>query len=96
MTVTLASFRSGYPEFNNTADTLVSKKLANAELRTAGLDVWDTESARDAAVELLTAHLLSVSPQGEEARINAGAETVYGRELRMLRREATIGIGRVT
>lgn len=93
MTVTLSSFRVSYPEFLNTADALCEAKIAAAVLRTSE-DIFGDNT--DEAVMLLAAHLLSVSPQGESARLEVDEkQTVYGLELRTLRREVTFGAGRL-
>ena len=91
MSLTAAIFKQEYPEFKRTSDDLIKRKLAAATLRVASA-VWGAKT--DSGVLLLTAHLLSLSPQGENARLEPGQTTMYKEEFDRIRREVTIGVGR--
>jgi len=93
MTVTPQNFVTAYPEFRETDYNLVVEKIASAELRVQAA-VWGDQ--RDDGVKLLTAHLIAMSPDGERARLSAdSSKTLYWDEFDRLRREVTIGYGRV-
>lgn len=66
MTVTLDSFLASKPEFNKTAPLLISTILAEAQLQ-VDYNVWGAKG--DLGVIYLTAHLLTLSPQGQNARM---------------------------
>lgn len=93
MTVSVNRFRKAYPEFRDTSDELCSQKLAFAELRTAP-SVWG--ALTEQGIMVLAAHLLSVSPEGQKARLaTAPDKTVYQLEWERMKREVTFGVGRV-
>ena len=79
--MTLAEFRTRFPEFSNTPDTVVQEALDSAELSTS-----DTFADRDTALALRAAHSLALSPHGRSARLDPkGTATTYGTMLdRML------------
>jgi len=81
--VTLSSFRTEYPEFAPTADALVSAKIAAATRRCSATVFGDSY---DDAVMLLTAHLLSSAPGGQQGRLEKGDEgdTTYLAEWKRL------------
>lgn len=99
MAVTVQSFKAAFPEFQRAADALVQTKIDEAELEVG--TAWGT--TRDLGVSYLTAHLLSIAAQGQQARLvpaNAKATredalTVYERRYRELRLQVASG-GRVT
>lgn len=94
MAVTVQRFLKAYPDFKNTDYQLVEQKLNQAILRVDSDAFGDLE---DEGVMLLTAHLLSISPNGEKARlIKDSNETIYHEEYRRLAREVTFGLGRIT
>lgn len=96
MAVTADTFKARFAEFAPTADALVSAVIAEAG---AELDV-NVLGARsiDHAVMLLTAHKLTISPQGTPARLEGTAadadpltRTTYGTELLDLMRKRAGG-----
>ena len=94
MAVTVNRFLKSYPEFKRTSYSLIQQKMNQAVLRT-GTDAWG--DLHDEGVMLMTAHLLSVSPEGEKTRLHKyTAETIYLNELKKLRIEVTAGLGRNT
>lgn len=87
-----ATFKARYPEFAPTPDALVTATLADA---TARIDSRLLSTANfNAAVGLLTAHLLSISPFGQQARLegekepSGGTGSTYNSELKRLLRLA--------
>lgn len=73
----LAAFRSRFPEFESATDDLINSVLSEStkEIGTVWGDLEDT------AHGLLTAHRLSISPQGQFARLDPkSGETTYGKE----------------
>jgi hypothetical protein len=96
MAVTFSSFVEAFPEFRKSSKTLVEAKLAEARLQIDPV-VWRTKT--DLGVSYLAAHLISISPQGQFARLipkNAkptrdDALTTYEREYRRLVRSVTSG-----
>lgn len=89
MAVTLATFVVQYPEFAATDSALATAKLAEAEQRTDARVFGDDY---DAAVYLLTAHLISIAPFGQQARLESNkAETTYLVERKRLSRERAGG-----
>jgi hypothetical protein len=76
MTVTLASFRVHFPEFEGASDSLVQAKLDEAAL---ALDERVFGARFDEAVRYLAAHRLALSPFGQTARMVAkDGSTTYG------------------
>lgn len=84
MTVSVASFKIGYPEFVSAGDALIAAKLEDAELQTS--DSYGDQ--RDVAVALLTADLLATSPWGRDARMLPDDQrtSTYATQLWSLRR----------
>lgn len=94
MAVSYERFVIGYPEFRQADRLLVERKLALA-LRMTNISVWT--SVQDIGIELLAAHLLSVSPLGETARLSVDDldQTPYGQERKRLAQSVCCGLGRV-
>ena len=93
MTVTPQRFRKAYTEFRETETGLIQQKLNQAVLRINSEAFGDLA---DEGVMLLTAHLLSISPEGEKVRLHKDtSKTIYSEELQRMRREVTAGLGRV-
>lgn len=69
--MTLASFRSRYPEFRTADDVLVQAVLDEAFLR---VDVSVFGNKGDIAHGLMAAHLLLNAPYGRSQRLESGAE----------------------
>lgn len=79
MAVTAAAFVSRFPEFTDTND--VAPGAIEAALSTAATFVSSTRwgSRYEDAVMYKAAHLLAMSPMGENARLEKGSEkTTYG------------------
>jgi uncharacterized protein YaiI (UPF0178 family) len=93
--VTVQRFRKAYPEFRETAEELVQQKLDAADERINDSVFGDNVSIR--ATMLLAAHLLAISPSGEQARIwvRGSQTTMYKREFDDLSLIYTFGSGRV-
>lgn len=100
MAVTLASLRERYPEIGPTPDEVVTRAIAEATRRTSVSAYGDRY---DDAVALRAMHLLALSPQGLNARVEGAPPgsleaTMYGGELKQLMREAgggahMVGVG---
>jgi len=71
-TLSLAEFRTRFPEFTNLPDALVSSRLewANAELNEG---VWGDE--RDIGLGFLTAHYCALAPRGEDMRLKKSKDS---------------------
>ena len=99
MAMNAARFLQDYPEFKNTAAELIDKKIQSATKR-INATVW--ADLTNEGIMILTAHLLSVSPEGDQSRLKpispAGKEnkvTIYQMEWERMKREVTLGVGRV-
>jgi hypothetical protein len=86
MAVTAESFLVAFPEFeplNTEYEDLIPAVLERAERRIG--DVW-REDLRDDIVELQTAHMLSLTPAGRNAKLSEpGKPTAYECELKRLK-----------
>src|SRR5437660_717192 len=78
----LATFRASFPEFVGTSDATVTAKLAEAAVCVdARLPLADNR------VGYLAAHLISISPFGQQARLSSDkGETTYMVEYTRLNR----------
>jgi hypothetical protein len=93
VTVTVAQFLEAYPDFENTDQALIQSKLNLAAGRIA-TGTWG--DLADEGNMALAAHLLSMSPSGENARLaKEDRADVYERVWRQMVREVTMGAGRV-
>lgn len=91
--VSVGRFRLAYPEFRETSDSLIEQKIKQAEAFTSSTAYGER---RVYAVMLQTAHLLALSPNGAKARLQKDKEsTIYGKELKMMARKSTMGLGRI-
>lgn len=74
--VDLRHFRARFPEFNNAPDTLIQATLDGCAVEFAS-SIWGTKL--DEGHGYLTAHKLSLSPFGQQARLADGkrGETTY-------------------
>lgn len=81
----LETFRSLHPEFDPLDDSIIEVKLSQAAER---LDPAIYGQKYDQAHELLTAHLLVVSPFGQSARLEGDAEgtSLYWPEYERIRK----------
>lgn len=90
MTVTAASFKTAFPEFSSADSSLVTIKIAAAELQ-INTTVWG--SRYDEGVMWLTAILLVSSPYGEPSRLSDDkTKTIYHENYLRLRNIVTIGL----
>jgi len=88
-------FKKSFPAFKNTDDELVEQKL-NEAIGRVNDDSFATAEVARSATMYLAAHLLSISSDGEAARLAlTGADTIYGAEWKRLCRAYTMGRGRV-
>jgi len=94
--VTPALFKKKYPEYKDTPDTLVQAKLDIAQGRVSEA-AWGDRA--DAGVMQTTAHLLAFTPGSEHARLdtknNKTGRSIYSSDLEQMRREVTMGFGRI-
>lgn len=94
MAVSVASLTERFPEIGPTPEAVVSRAIAEATLRTSAKAFGDRY---DDAVALRAMHLLAISPQGLNARLETKAGdnplmmSTYGTELLQLMREAAGG-----
>ena len=89
MTVTLASFRTRFPEFAETDDAMVQAKLDEVAV---ALDDRVFGARIDEAVAYLVAHRLALSPFGQNARMVAkDGSTTYGEQYAGIQRAAAGG-----
>ena len=103
MTMTAASLKAKWPEFDAASDALVTAKIAHATL-TLESSVFGDDDTYDYAVGLKACHLLAMSPDGRPMRLDPqGASgryglgvTIYGQELDELIRSITVGLARVS
>jgi hypothetical protein len=66
MAVTFDTFVASFPEFRPATPALVDAQIAKAVAQ-IDASVWGAKA--DLGVELLTAHLLAISPFGQQARL---------------------------
>ncbi len=80
---TIAAFFVAYPEFQGTAEELVTAKMAEA---TRQLDVVQWDTLADDGIYLLTAQKLARTPFGNSAKLSTkDGTTIYDAELDELR-----------
>lgn len=100
MALTYEQFRDRFPEFDSAPRTFVEAKLAEAALQ---IDFTTWGARGDLGHGYLAAHLLSIAPTGQHARLQPrtakitqqDALTTYEREYRRLQLIATAGLARV-
>lgn len=89
VTVTLSSFRVGYPEFEFADDSLINVKIVEAQ---NALDERVFGIRYDEAVSLMTAHKLAMAPGGMNARlVSDKGETTYNVQLQQIIRGSAGG-----
>lgn len=101
MAVTAAEFKVRFSEFSEVADTDIDPKLADAS---AFLDeaAWGTTDRYERAIYYFAAHLLAISPYGQQLQlVNDNGHTVYGdfyfdRLLPLIHRRGQISGGGLT
>lgn len=103
MTVTAASLKAAWPEFDAAADLLVTAKISQAE-RSLSEDAFPDSDTYDDAVTLKACHLLALTPDGRAMRLDPEGRaghyglgvTFYGQELDDLIRASVVGLARVS
>lgn len=96
MAVSYETFVEGFPEFAKAPKTLVDRKIVEAS-RLVDREVWRDKA--DDGISYLAAHLLSMSPFGQHARLvppnskvtREDALTTYERQYLALRRMVASG-----
>ena len=95
--VTVGLFKEHFEEFRDTSPNLVQKKIEQA---TANVNADFFGDNTEWAIMLRTAHYLSLSPTGENARLKltggmglSGPSTMYEREFQTLCKQV-VGYGR--
>jgi hypothetical protein len=89
-TMTLANFRTRYPEFRTASDAFVQAYLDDAAKMVSTYALGD---AYDVGHGLACAHLIAISPAGKNARMtNDDGSTQYGNTLKNLALERVAGI----
>jgi hypothetical protein len=88
-----SQFRISFPEFKSASDALITACLARAESQ---IDPEVYGDLTDEAHGLNTAHILSLSPNGQMARLTSDkSKSTYGVEFTKLREQATALLSRV-
>ena len=89
MTVSRADFLARFPEFEPASPSMVEAALGEA-VRNVDSEIFADKT--DDAVKWKAAHLLAISPFGQQARlISKTGETTYGKYFRELSRSSTPG-----
>jgi hypothetical protein len=89
MAVSRASFLARFPEFEPAPPLMIDEAIAEAVTRVDS-GVWGNKT--DAGVRWRAAHLLAISPFGQQARlVSKDGSTTYGKEHARLMREVTPG-----
>jgi hypothetical protein len=86
--VSVATFKAEFEMFDTTADSVVQSKLDEALICTPER-IWG--SKQDLGIKYLTAHLLSMDPQGMAARKRNEEVTVYSLRRRLLEKTVSSG-----
>lgn len=93
MAVTLAKFRNFYDEFRKTDDGTVLAKIRLAEFEVNDT-VWGDRA--DAGVMLMAAHMISMAPSGENAKlVSKDGSTIYLKMFDRTKKSVTSGFARV-
>jgi hypothetical protein len=66
MAVSVRRFKAEFPEFKDTSEDVISANLSRAS-RQVNQNVWGAQA--DDGISLLTAHMLAMSPRGEQAKL---------------------------
>ena len=89
MPVTVDDFRNRFPEFRTVGELLIQQVLDEAALQVSEA-VWG--ELADAGTLMRAAHLLALSPMGQQARKkNEKDTTTYGMQFRAMQRQVTAG-----
>ena len=89
MTVARADFLARFPEFEPAGVLMINATIVEA-VRNVDPTVWGNKT--DDGVRWKTAHLLSISPFGQQARmVSKDGSTTYGKHFVMLMRSVTPG-----
>ena len=89
MTVARADFLARFPEFEPASKTMIEAAIDEAK-RNVDSGVWREKT--DDGVRWKTAHLLAISPFGQQARlVSKDGSTTYGKNFDLLMRSVTPG-----
>lgn len=91
MAVTVASFLLSYPEFTRAPEVIdLESQLAKAVLK-VDAEVWGDKT--DEGVELTLAHMLALSPFGQNAKLlSKTGESTYGVQLQSLKEQVACAL----
>lgn len=79
--LTSTEFLVRFPEFENAGTALIDAKIAEVDLRLAGLEIWKTEDNRNLGIGYRVADSIALSPYGVNARlVNKDGSTTYGKQ----------------
>lgn len=89
MTVERRDFLARFPEFEPASKAMIESAIAEAG-RNVDADIFDTKT--DDAIRWKAAHLLAISPFGQQARLSSkDGSTTYGKRFTELARSMTPG-----
>lgn len=89
MTVEARDFLARFPEFEPAPPAMIGAAIAEAK-RGVDADVWREKT--DDGVRWLAAHLLAISPFGQQARlVSKEGSSTYGEHHKMLVKSVTPG-----
>lgn len=93
--VSFADFIAQFPEFDGCTEAFVQRFLDDAETR-INRAVWDASSTKpkgDIGQKYLAAHLIALSPFGQQARLaSESGATTYQAHYAALKREVALGV----
>ena len=88
------TFKARFPEFARLPDVTLNDVIARATARTNATVMGDQA---DEAIGYMAAHLLALSPYGQQARLSEpGKTTTYYQHWLEIARYKTVGYARVT
>lgn len=98
MAVTPTNLGEHFPEFASVVandPAFVTKKIEEATRRVSA-EIWDPHGLTDDGIRYLTAHLIAMSPLGEQAKLDPkDGLTTYEREYQRLVRVVATGACKV-
>jgi len=84
-----ATFLARFPEFEPASKSMIEEAIAEA---TRGVDAGVWREKADDGIKWRTAHLLAISPFGQQARLmSKDGSTTYGKQFDALVRSVTPG-----
>lgn len=91
--VTPSTLAVKFPEFVDVIaddEPFVEEKIAEAGRRVS-VTAWDPQGLTDDGVSYLAAHLIAVSPLGEQAKLDTEGDTTYLKEFKRMVRIVSSG-----